>query len=116
MEAGNYCGIVGADEIAQHLRPTGGQPATGAEDVLVRDRDAGQRTAFAPGQARVGGVCLGKTAGRIDGDVSVELRVVAGNAFEVELGQFDARNLLVRQGGRHRLEAVLYHSMTFGTR
>jgi hypothetical protein len=38
-------GVVGADEVGQHLRAAGGEHALGAENVLVRQRDAGERAA-----------------------------------------------------------------------
>jgi hypothetical protein len=73
----------------------------------VGDRDAGQRPAFAARQSFVGGARLNaRLLARVDGDEGVELRVVAGDAVEVEPGQLDARDLLAGQRLRSWPEAV----------
>ena len=43
----DHGGVVGRDEVRQHARAAGGPLAAGTEDVLVRDRHAGQRPALA---------------------------------------------------------------------
>ena len=46
--------VVGRDEVGEHPRAAGRQDAVGAEDVLVRDRHAGERPALAARDARIG--------------------------------------------------------------
>ena len=46
--------VVGCDEVAEHARPAGREDAVGAEDVLVRDRHAGERSCLTPRASRIG--------------------------------------------------------------
>jgi hypothetical protein len=109
--------VVGTDKVAQHLRPAGRQPALGTEDVLVGDRDAGQRTAFALSARRSSAALAAWARLRgfgIDADESVELRVVARDPVEVLASQLDAGNFFRGQCALpERLQAVGDHSMTF---
>ena len=47
--------VVGRDEVRQHLRAAGREPAPRAENVLLGDRDTGERPALAAGDPRVRG-------------------------------------------------------------
>src|SRR5256886_11430141 len=72
-----------------------------AEDVLVRDRDAGQRPGLALRPARVGAARVGEAARRVDRDEGVQLAVELRDALEMELRQLDRRKL---PGGQRRRE------------
>ena len=97
IELGDHRRVVGADEVAEHLRaarwcasrwrrrcPSG---RSGCRSAGRRcQRHVGHRPR-APGQGFLG----------VDGDEGVDFRVQPGDAVEVEPGQFDRRNLLFRQ-------------------
>ena len=51
VELLDHVRVVGADEVRQHPRAAGGAQALGAEDVLVRDRDAGRAGRASPRRA-----------------------------------------------------------------
>ena len=108
--------VVGRDEVVEHPRAAGGAPALGAENVFLRQRDAGQRAGLAARQALVGGTRLGQTLLGIDADEGVECWIVSGNAVEVELSQLDAGDFLRGQSGGQFSQAARDHSITFGTR
>jgi hypothetical protein len=108
--------IVGADEIAEHLRTAGGEPALGAENVLLRDRDAGQRPAFRRDAGVGGSTRLGQAFLGVDGDEGIDFRVQAGDAVKMELRQFDDEICFRLPALAEFLEALADHSITFGTR
>ena len=121
MQLADDGGVVGGDKILQHLRATGGAPAFGAEQVLVGDGQAGQRTGVTGGQAGIGSLCFGQRFCAVDSDEGVERRVQALDAVKVMRGQFDAGHLLrgqrlgqFGQGGEGGGGKT--HSITFGTR
>jgi hypothetical protein len=112
--------VVGRDEIGQHLRTAGRSPAFGAENVLLGDRDTGQRAGrFDTTRGGKAGIC---GAGHfqaffgVDRNKGIQGRVQARDALEKELRQFDTGNLLGGQGLRQLLEAGVDHSITLGTR
>ena len=94
-------GVVGADEVGEHARAAGGEQVARAEDVLVRDRDAGQRPGLALRPARVGAARVGEAARRVDRDEGIQLAVELRDALEMELRQLDRRKL---PGGQRRRE------------
>ena len=57
LELADHMRVVGRDEVRQHFRAAGGEPALGAENILVGDRHAGQRPGLA-GARQVGLACL----------------------------------------------------------
>src|SRR5947209_15512785 len=54
VELLDHMGVVGADEALEHLRAAGGAHAARAQNVLVGERNPGERAGFAGRAARVG--------------------------------------------------------------
>ena len=109
VETLDHRGVVGADEIVEHLRAAGRQPACGAEDVLLRERNPGERPGFARRALLVGGPGLREGPLRVDGDVGPDFRIDPLDAVEVEPNQFDRRDFLRREGLRELLERSIDH-------
>jgi len=105
----DHRGVVGADEVGQHLGATGGEPALSAEDVLLGQGDAGQGAGVASGKAGVGRLGLGQGALRLGGDVGVDGRVEPVDAVQIQLGQLDAGDLLAGQGLGEFFKAGIEH-------
>jgi hypothetical protein len=108
--------IIGRHEIGQHLRATGRRPAFGAENVLLGDRDTGQRTGRTGGDADIGVAGHFQALFAVKRDEGVEGRIQALDAVKEQRAQFDAGNLPGGQGLRQFLQALVDHSITFGTR
>ena len=116
VELGNDGSVVGTDEVRQHARSACRQPALAAEDVLLGDRDTGQRADITGGNLRVGSAGLGQALVGIDGNEGVDVRVIRLDAVEEQLRQFDAGNLFAGERLGELGEVALDHSITFGTR
>ena len=99
-------GVVGRNEVGQYLRAAGGQPAFGAEDVLVRNRHTGQHTTPAFRAHCIGGARLGQGLVGIDADEGIEAWVVRLDAGQVVLAQFDAGGFARCEGGGEGFECV----------
>jgi hypothetical protein len=98
IELADHVCIVRCDKVVEHLRAAGSAPAVGSENVFVRNRNACQRAGIAGCTLGIGCLCLCQRQSRVYSDVGVQLRIQFGDAVEVELGQFDAGNLLGCQG------------------
>ncbi len=86
--------FVGRDPVLEHLRPGGRTRAFGDDEVLQRDRDAGQGVDVLTGGALgVDGLrgLQGEFVG--DGDEGVEVILGGGDAVEVGLRDFDGGEL-----------------------
>ena len=111
--------VVRCDEVVQHFRAAGGEPAFGAENVLVRDRHAGERPGIAGGDAGVGGGGFGQRLFGIHRDEGIDRWIQRGDAVEILLGEFAAGNLLAGElrGERGKSTFLTWsYSMTLGTR
>ena len=73
IEAFDHGGVERADVIGQHFRAGRGAPALRDENVLVRDRNAGQGTGVAVGQTFIGRAGLLPGQFRIDMQESVQV-------------------------------------------
>jgi aspartyl-tRNA(Asn)/glutamyl-tRNA(Gln) amidotransferase subunit A len=80
------------DELLEHPRAACRAQVGGHQHVLVRDRNAGQRTAVAARERVVGGPRLRERTFLIDGDERVDRRR-GGDPRERFLHEFDARRL-----------------------
>lgn len=94
----DHGGVVGRDEVVEHLRTAAGAYALGAEQVLVGDRRAEQGAVLAVGAPFVG--CLGLGDGQVvgDADETVELGIQLPDATEQGAGQLFGGKLLVGEG------------------
>ena len=108
--------VVGRDEVGEHLRAAGGAPAFGTEDVLLGDRNAGQRAGAAGGDAGIRGGGHFQRFFPVDRDKGVDLGIQALDPVEEQGAQLDAGNILRCQRLRQLLECLVDHSITFGTR
>jgi hypothetical protein len=107
-------GVVGRDKVGQHLRAAGGEPALGAEDVLVGDGHAGEGVSLAGGAARVGGGGLGQGLVRVHGNEGVE-RVIQGlDPAQVVPAQLDAGSLAIGEELGEVFEGVINHGKPCG--
>src|SRR5207248_1420656 len=79
-------------------------PALRNVDILVRDRNPGQRLRVALRDTFVRRERLGKAFLGIDGDERVERTVQSRGAIEEELGQLCARDFLLRERGGQLIE------------
>ena len=95
----DHRGVVRGDEVVQHLRTATGPYPVGAEDILLRQGNAGKRADLTLGAARIGGPGLGQ--GRLggDGDEAVELAVDFPDAREKAAGQLLAGEIAAGQPG-----------------
>jgi hypothetical protein len=93
-------GVVGANKVGEHARAAGREQVARAVDVLVRDRDTGQRPGPALRPARVGAARVGEAARLVDRDEGIQLAVELRDALEIELRQLDGGKL--PGGQRHR--------------
>ncbi len=75
----------------------------------MQQRDTGQRSGLAGGDARVGGVGLGQGLFLGDGDHGVELAVEAADALEEMLCQFAASDLAGAQRGGQLCDGLVVH-------
>ena len=109
--------VVWRDEVAEHARPAGREDAVGAEDVLVRDRHAGQRPALAARKARIGLARIRERALGGDGHEGVQTRAEPLDTREQVTRDLDARKAARRETGRDFADGESVHySMTLGTR
>src|SRR5690606_16787327 len=90
VEAFDHVCVVRADEVGEHFGRAGRTQTFGAEDVLVRERDTGQRAGGPGGDGRVGGFGLFEGVCAVYGDEAVELAVEPLDAVEEQLGELDA--------------------------
>src|SRR5690606_31980890 len=90
-------GIVGGDEVVEHLRAAAGAHTAGAEDVLVGDGYSAQGGGVTPGQPGVGGGGLVQGNVGRDGDVTVIQAVQALDALQIVPGQLHAGKVLAAQ-------------------
>src|SRR5690606_33799439 len=90
IELLDHVGVIGGNEVLQHLRGAGGAHVASAEDVLVRQRDAGQRTLFAFGANVVGGLGLRQRQFLADSHIGVDGAIESVDAVEVIAGEFQA--------------------------
>ena len=72
-------GVIGRNEIAEHLRAAGREPAAGAEDVLLRDGNPGERACRAGRKTTVGIPGLGSYT--IDAIQSQDFAIVRAMVF-----------------------------------
>ena len=87
-------GVVRRDEILQDARRTGGAGSAGQDDVLDRDRHAGQGSErFAGGNRLVHLLRLREGALRAQAEVGADFLVLLLDARQVGLGDFDSRRL-----------------------
>jgi hypothetical protein len=89
-----------------------------AEDVLVRDGHARERASLTGGQCAVGGGGFRQRFVACHRHKCVEFRLARCRAVEVELGQLDARELLLLEARSELRDRLVMnaHSITFGTR
>ena len=109
--------VIGRDEVVEHPRTATGLQTLGTEDVLVRDRDAGQRPGLAGSERLVG--TLGRRERRFGRhrDEGVQRRIEPRDALQIMPGQLNAGIGPQPQIGGHLSDRfVLHQSMTFGTR
>ncbi len=83
-------GIVGRDEVLEHPRTTAGTQPGGAEDILVGDRDTGQRTGLARLQRLIGTLGGGERRLGGDRDEAVQARIETLDPLEIVAGELDA--------------------------
>ena len=91
--------VIRRDEIFQHPRTTAGAYITGAKDVLVRDRDTGQRARRAAGYPCVGRRGLFQSQLLGHGDETVEHRVMCFDALQHMRRELGAGHLATVQPG-----------------
>ena len=89
--------VIGGDEVFQHARAARRRPSRGAEEILVRDRNAGERHRVAARDACVGRARLREGLLAIDGDEGVEARIEALDPLEARRRQLDAGKTLRSQ-------------------
>jgi hypothetical protein len=92
------------------------EPQVVVQDVLLGDRNAGQRAGAAGGDAGIRRARHFQALFAVDRDEGVDFRIQALDAVEEQPGQFDAGKLLRRQRLRQFPQAGADHSITFGTR
>ena len=109
VEAFDHVRVVRAHEVRKHFRAAGSAPALRNEDVLVRDRNPGQRLRVALRDTFVRRARLRKAFLGIDGDERVERTVQSRGAIEEELGQLCARDFLLRERGGQLIERGVEH-------
>src|SRR3546814_14348661 len=80
-------GVVRGDERIEHLRRAAGPDAQRAEDVLLREWNAGQQRRIVARDPRVGGLGVLERTFFGDGDEAVEFAIMRLDALEVMLGQ-----------------------------
>jgi len=83
--------VVGRHEICKHAGRAGRAPAAGAVDVLLRDWNAGERAAAAPGHQSVGGLRLFQAAPLVDRDKTVVTLIQCFDSLQEMTGKLDAR-------------------------
>ena len=82
----------------------------------MRQRDAGQRPGVPGSNPGIGGFGLGEADFRPHADEGVDARVVAFNARQKKLSEFDTGNFFAGQRTGQRSDALHHHSITLGTR
>ena len=97
VEALDHMRVVGGDEVFQHARAARRRPSRGAEEILVSDRNAGERHCVAARDACVGRARLREGLLPIDGDEGVEARIEALDPLEARRRQLDAGKTLRSQ-------------------
>ncbi len=82
LELLDHGGVIGRDEVIEHLRAAAGAHAAGTEDVLQRQRQPGQRALVAAGTRLVGGIGRSQRLVAGHGDEGVEFAIQALDAVE----------------------------------
>ena len=110
-EALDHGRVVGGDEVVEHARPAGRAYPIGAEDVLVGDGDAGERSALAP--AKRGIRPFGRGQGRFggDGNEAVQPWVQALDPCEEVAGQLQAGEVPAPQAGGQLGDGEVVHGV-----
>ena len=106
LEPRDHGGVVGRDEVVEHPRAAGGAHARGAEDVLVRDRHAGQRAAARRRPARGRRPRRRASAcSRVTVMKALSCRLAALDALQEGARQLDAREAAARAARRRARRA-----------
>ena len=91
------------------LRDVDARERFGAENVFLRDRDAGERTGLSRSDHLVGRLRLRQTHRFVDGDKGIVLRVGLLNALQKFGGQFGAGNFFSGELNRELFKAGVKH-------
>jgi hypothetical protein len=110
IELPDYVRVVGRRKVGQHLRAAGGEPAVGAENVLVRDRHAGQRSALTVRKQAVGGARGGQGLFLVDTDEGVERLAQRLDSLEEKFRGLDAGESLGGEFGGQLLDGEIQHA------
>jgi len=112
-QLGDHSGVVGRLEVVEHLRAAAGANALGAEQVLVGDRCAEQRTILTVGATGVGG--LGLAQGQLLGeaDEAVDLWIERGDTRQQGLGQLFGRKRFVGETAGDLGQSHVMHERLF---